>query len=671
MKKFLFSTLMGSLFALLGCQEEVLTNEDNHGGKMVSATATIQGAADSRVALTPGTDDDEHPIVKVDWNESGEQFYVVEGSQAPSLFTQTSDSKFEGTLSGEGGALHAYYGYTKSGSKVKYDISTQDGTLNGKYMLMEAYSDASSLADDEELSFKFKHTTAILKLTFKKGNSVLNKSITSIVMNNTKNSKTSGSNKTKVTVNPKKLEDIYVFLPTPMENIAEGTVSAYPAKHKFTFSVAMGERNFTGTLTIPADMSIEAGKLYTATVKLSEIFPYVTFSSDGVNWMTLNSKVEPSPCSISMAESTSDYGLQYSVNNGGSWQDVSYGDAIIFGGTEGKVLLRGNGGIGTAIDENNYVHVSFRGASGSVTCSGDIRTLVNYANYTTVSTANARFCGLFKDCTQLATAPALPATTLADHCYYEMFRGCTSLTSAPALPARTLVDQCYNSMFYGCTSLPTAPKLPATTLAKGCYASMFAVCKSLTSAPALPATQLAEQCYATMFSKCVNLTTAPEDLLPATTLVDGCYQYMFNECTRLESAPALPATTLANGCYQFMFKGCTSLELAPELPATKLKSKCYYSMFNGCTKLKSVTMWATTIPSFDDEEDEGCLYDWLMNAGSYWLEVGSTGTVVKPTIELDMNSIFVNSSEYGIPSGWTVKMTSKNELPGYGYAGGY
>ena len=34
-----------------------------------------------------------------------------------------------------------------------------------------------------------------------------------------------------------------------------------------------------------------------------------------------------------------------------------------------------------------------------------------------------------------------------------MFRGCTSLTEAPALPATSLADSCYSYMFYGCTSL--------------------------------------------------------------------------------------------------------------------------------------------------------------------------------------------------------------------------
>ena len=34
-----------------------------------------------------------------------------------------------------------------------------------------------------------------------------------------------------------------------------------------------------------------------------------------------------------------------------------------------------------------------------------------------------------------------------------MFTGCTSLTQAPELPATTLANACYWSMFYNCTSL--------------------------------------------------------------------------------------------------------------------------------------------------------------------------------------------------------------------------
>lgn len=60
---------------------------------------------------------------------------------------------------------------------------------------------------------------------------------------------------------------------------------------------------------------------------------------------------------------------------------------------------------------------------------------------------------MFSGYTALASAPALPATTLADSCYYYMFTGCTALTSAPTLPATTLARDCYRCMFYNCESL--------------------------------------------------------------------------------------------------------------------------------------------------------------------------------------------------------------------------
>ena len=34
-----------------------------------------------------------------------------------------------------------------------------------------------------------------------------------------------------------------------------------------------------------------------------------------------------------------------------------------------------------------------------------------------------------------------------------MLVGCTALASAPVLPATTLADYCYSGMFYGCASL--------------------------------------------------------------------------------------------------------------------------------------------------------------------------------------------------------------------------
>jgi len=68
----------------------------------------------------------------------------------------------------------------------------------------------------------------------------------------------------------------------------------------------------------------------------------------------------------------------------------------------------------------------------------------------------------------LETAPELPATTLAEHCYEYMFYGCTSLETAPELPATTLAESCYYQMFNGCTSLNYIKMLATDIFAIGC-----------------------------------------------------------------------------------------------------------------------------------------------------------------------------------------------------------
>ena len=75
---------------------------------------------------------------------------------------------------------------------------------------------------------------------------------------------------------------------------------------------------------------------------------------------------------------------------------------------------------------------------------------------------------MFDGCTSLINAPELPATTLADDCYYNMFLGCTSLKTAPILPAKTLEQECYERMFKGCTSLNYI-KMLATNISGNMY----------------------------------------------------------------------------------------------------------------------------------------------------------------------------------------------------------
>ena len=314
-------------------------------------------------------------------------------------------------------------------------------------------------------------------------------------------------------------------------------------------------------------------------------YPYVTFTAKDSQTFKMTSLRYNS--------------LEYSVNNG-QWATVEAGTEVPFGGAKGTLRLRGTNINGTASGSSagNYSTITFTKPNVNVACTGDIRTLLDWRNYSTVNTQNARFCYLFKDCAVLTSAPDLPATTLAYRCYFKMFEGCTSLTSAPELKATTLADYCYFSMFYGCTSLTSAPELKATTLANYCYGSMFA------------------------------------------------------GCTSLEKAPELPATTLAkaNNCYSFMFYGCTSLTSAPELKATTLTPYCYNGMFSGCTKLSTVTMLA---PSDKILKPSKCCYNWLYNAGT-------DGTVKSRTLivtdEAAYNAL-ANNPDY-LPANWKKDATN-------------
>ena len=381
--------------------------------------------------------------------------------------------------------------------------------------------------------------------------------------------------------------------------------------------------------------------------------------------------------------------IEYKLN-GGKWTSITSTTtgAKITVNTGDKIQFRGSN---TSYSDYASSYSTFVGSTASFEVEGNIMSLINSTNFATLTTLESKytFNGLFNNCTGLTYAEnlVLPATTLADSCYYSMFAGCSSLTKAPKeLPSDTLTQSCYAQMFWNCTSLTKAPKLPATTLAIGCYSGMFANCKSLITATELPATTLANNCYYQMFYKCSSLATAPA--LPARTLADGCYRDMFRNCTSLTTATELPATTLtyqcynsmfqgcksltqapvlpanslANRCYYYMFKGCTSLTEAPELPATTLAQDCYNSMFDGCTSLVNAPeLPATTL-------ETGC-YSYMFygctklkyikclttdisatNCTQGWVDgVAATGTFVK-----SLNMSGWTTGINGIPTGWTV-----------------
>ena len=75
------------------------------------------------------------------------------------------------------------------------------------------------------------------------------------------------------------------------------------------------------------------------------------------------------------------------------------------------------------------------------------------------------FCSMFYDMigltsntnTELEDVDGLVmlATTLTESCYESMFQGCTNLITAPFLPATAGATNCYKNMYNGCTNLTT------------------------------------------------------------------------------------------------------------------------------------------------------------------------------------------------------------------------
>ena len=294
-------------------------------------------------------------------------------------------------------------------------------------------------------------------------------------------------------------------------------IPALTAGKSYTYKLTVGKNKISVS-------GITVANWNTGTItdngKAEEIIPYVTFKAKAEQKFKM---ITYGDYSISR--------LEYSVNNG-KWQNVEKDIPVTFGETNGTLRLRGTNINGTASLWDAFSTITFTDPNVKVACTGDIRTLLDWRNYSTVNTQNARFCYLFKDCAVLTSAPELPAKELADNCYSGMFSGCTSLTAAPELKATTLARSCYSSMFSRCTSLEKAPELKATTLVEKCYFCMFSGCTSLKKAPELKATTLVESCYESMFNGCTKLTSvtmlASDQISQATYC---CYNWLYNAGT--------------------------------------------------------------------------------------------------------------------------------------------
>ena len=210
------------------------------------------------------------------------------------------------------------------------------------------------------------------------------------------------------------------------------TSPAFVAGNSYTYKLTVGKNKISVSGITVADWT--PGKI-TDNGKAEEIPPYVTFTAD-----------EEQTFKMTTNENYKITRLEYSVN-GGDWITVTEDSRVNFGAEDGDLRLRGKNPDGTATNSSLYSTIAFINDNVNVACTGDIRTLLDWEKYKTVDTSKARFCRLFENCSVLTSAPELPATTLAQHCYYSMFSGCEKLSTVTMLAPS---GQITNS--YACTN---------------------------------------------------------------------------------------------------------------------------------------------------------------------------------------------------------------------------
>ncbi len=623
---------LAALAGLAGCaKENVDTPEKNSDGNTLVTLTASQENAESKAEISSAdskvinwTKDDA--ITVIDGAGKNVGFTLTEGEG-------TNKGKFKGEVNQTSGSYTALYPYQEA-------VSYSDGSLSGVVLKSEQEAVPGSfdpeaalmmaVTESRSTDLGFKNIVGFVKVT----PTVACARIT-LVSNNSEDvlagtadiTMTDGLPKATVTANASSCVSIVGDI------VADETyyIAIFPAAmasgFRLVFTTSDGQDTYKSTvkqLEIKRNLVTNLGNVEGTA---DDEYPYVTFTAAAEQ--TFKMKM------VSVVVDK----LEYSIG-GAKWQSLASNTDITFGGSNGSLRLRGKSDVGTAYYTNtlNSSRISFGNTEVNVSCTGDIRTLIDWVNYDKANTENARFSHLFKNCvvltsapklpmkklltqyccegmfegcSNLSIAPELPATELAKKCYYRMFFGCKGLTQAPNLPAQNVPKEAYNLMFNGCTSLTEMPTISATSVGdlgmngmfhscsklktakdltvssfsgtKNCN-QMFMNCESLVEAPALPATNLTESCYNAMFANCKNLSSAPA--LLATVVSPYCYQQMFMNCTCLKNAPALPATEVGRYCYQQMFDGCTGMESGPEiLPAKKLSELCYQNMFSRCTSL--------------------------------------------------------------------------------------
>jgi len=258
------------------------------------------------------------------------------------------------------------------------------------------------------------------------------------------------------------------------------------------------------------------------------VIPNISFASNNLGkvhtitneyyfqYFTIESLEDNNTIKIGKSKSPVNLSLSYSTDNGSTWTNltISTGIELTTINTGDKIIFKGiNNSFASSWD--SYYRFN---ASKNFNVYGNAMSLlfgdnfITHPEFKTGSTHN--LCGLFYGTTTLVDASdlILPATICTTSCYNGMFRGCTNLTTAPELPAINSAQDCYSSMFEGCINLETAPEINLVNMSQNCCKRMFCMSRTtklttpkMTKSPILRCATSATGCYEEMFKGNGNL----------------------------------------------------------------------------------------------------------------------------------------------------------------------
>lgn len=609
MKKFLYSTFVCLMVALVGCESADITiNAIDAPTKKVTITADIQGSDATRVVLTPESTDGKN-TVKVEWKESDETFEVYGYNGDGYLvnlatFTQTTGNEFEAEVKGEWHPSLACYGnHELVNGIITYDLSEQDGTLNEDYVIM-----AAGLSDlDDHLNFE--HKTAILKPTFTLDGMDVDAKITNIVVHDTYAHSTNTEINT-ITVTPKAADDIYIFLLRDR--------GSYPAGYSFTFDVAIGEFSYNATLTIPANMSIVAGKYYTATIDITDD---MCMLPDGE---TINTALRAAvgtmtnPTIVFETEST---------RTGGTLLENSYAAYIKSYPGETNTI---------------YIYTPKNGMIFHSDCSLMFWGLpANRINFTDDNLD----------------------THLINN-MSDMFYGCTSLQDFDwgGFAVQNVTNMA--RMFYGCTALTSLDLSSFSTANVTTMENMFQNCSALTTLTLgnnFNTGNVESMLY--MFGDCSALGTV--DLSGFNTSKVTTMSRMFDGCIALTSLNFSSFNTSSVTDMSFMFKNCQALTKLNLNGFETSKVTTMASMLEGCVNMEHLNVFNFNLSNINRDANGNLIgiKDMLKNLSRDY-DDGSGIIYATETLHGQLGTVIVEGETQTIISGLNYKyayFSYKNE----------